>query len=187
MSLQHPIISVTGSSGAGTTSVRNVFEQIFRRERISAAFIEGDAYHRYGREAMRAQAREEALRGNHHFGRFAPEANLLEELQATFSEYPRSGGGRSRHYVHDAREQAYRLTPEARAALSRYIALRRRLPHFADARSIRNALDRARLRQANRLVGDAGGDAVPLSAEDLGNIEAADILDSRVFREAVSG
>ncbi len=83
--------------------------------------------------------------------------------------------------------QAYRLTPEARAALSRYIALRRRLPHFANARSIRNALDRARLRQANRLVGDGQGEAAPISAEDLGNIEATDILASRVFREAEPG
>ncbi len=106
MSLQHPIISVTGSSGAGTTSVRNVFEQIFRREQISAAFIEGDAFHRYDREGMRTKMREEAERGNHHFGHFGPEANLLEELQATFGEYARSGGGRTRHYVHDAREEA---------------------------------------------------------------------------------
>ncbi len=106
MSLQHPIISVTGSSGAGTTSVRNVFEQIFRREHITAAFIEGDAFHRYDREGMRAKMREEAERGNHHFGHFGPEANLLEELAATFSEYARSGGGRTRHYVHDAREEA---------------------------------------------------------------------------------
>ena len=83
--------------------------------------------------------------------------------------------------------QAYRLTPEAREAMSRYIALRRRLPHFANARSIRNALDRARLRQANRLVGDGRGEASPVSAEDLGNIEAADILASRVFRGADAG
>ncbi len=83
--------------------------------------------------------------------------------------------------------QAYRLTPEAREALSRYITLRRRLPHFANARSIRNALDRARLRQANRLVGDGHGEASPVTAEDLGKIEAADILASRVFREADPG
>ncbi len=105
MTLQHPIISVTGSSGAGTTSVRNVFEQIFRRERINAAFIEGDAFHRYDREGMRVKMRDEALSGNHHFGHFGPEANLLEELRDTFSEYARSGGGRTRHYVHDAREE----------------------------------------------------------------------------------
>ncbi len=83
--------------------------------------------------------------------------------------------------------QAYRLTPEAREAMRGYIARRRRLPHFANARSIRNALDRARLRQANRLVGGGQGEAAPVSAEDLGNIEAADILASRVFREADPG
>ena len=80
--------------------------------------------------------------------------------------------------------QAYRLTPDAREALTRYIAARRRLPHFANARSIRNALDRARLRQANRLVGDLDGDAVSLEA--LGSIEAVDILASRVFTEAAT-
>ena len=80
--------------------------------------------------------------------------------------------------------QAYRLTPDAREALTRYIAARRRLPHFANARSIRNALDRARLRQANRLVGDLDGDAVSLEA--LGSIEAVDILASRVFTDAAT-
>ena len=49
MSVEHPIISVTGSSGAGTTSVRDVFEQIFRREKVSAAYLEGDSFHRYNR------------------------------------------------------------------------------------------------------------------------------------------
>jgi phosphoribulokinase len=52
MSTKHPIISVTGSSGAGTTSVRNTFEQIFRRDNIKAVFIEGDAFHRYDRREM---------------------------------------------------------------------------------------------------------------------------------------
>ena len=53
MSIRHPIISVTGSSGSGTTSVRDTFEQIFRRERIVAAFVDGDAFHRYDRDGMR--------------------------------------------------------------------------------------------------------------------------------------
>jgi probable Rubsico expression protein CbbX len=78
--------------------------------------------------------------------------------------------------------QAYRLTPAAREALATYIAARRKLPHFANARSIRNALDRARLRQANRLVGDLSG--APVSADDLAQIEPADILASRVFKDA---
>ncbi len=77
--------------------------------------------------------------------------------------------------------QAYQLTPPARDALARYIAARRKLPHFANARSIRNALDRARLRQANRLVGDMHG--APVSAQDLASIDAVDITASRVFKE----
>ena len=56
MSARHPIISITGSSGAGTTSVKRIFEQIFRREKIEAAFIEGDAFHRYDRAALRPMA-----------------------------------------------------------------------------------------------------------------------------------
>ncbi len=60
MSRRHPIISVTGSSGAGTTSVKRTFEQIVRREKVSAAFIEGDAFHRYDRAEMRRKMADEA-------------------------------------------------------------------------------------------------------------------------------
>jgi probable Rubsico expression protein CbbX len=75
--------------------------------------------------------------------------------------------------------QNYRLTPEARAVFGRYITARRTQPHFANARSIRNALDRARLRQANRLF-EAAADR-PVTETDLVQIDAADILASRVF------
>ncbi|MFH6783786.1 MULTISPECIES: phosphoribulokinase [Methylobacterium] len=106
MSARHPIVSVTGSSGSGTTSVRNTFEQIFRREGVEAAFIEGDAFHALDRAAMReAEAREPTLS---HFGE---RANLLPELEAVFREYGASGRGRTRHYVHDA-EDAARLGAE---------------------------------------------------------------------------
>jgi phosphoribulokinase len=101
MSAKHPIISVTGSSGAGTTSVRMTFEQIFRREKVNAAYIEGDAYHRYDRLTMRARIAEEEKNGNRHFSHFGPEANLLEELEETFRLYGTCGKGRTRHYVHD--------------------------------------------------------------------------------------
>lgn len=104
MSVRHPIISVTGSSGAGTTSVRNIFEQIFRRESINAAYIEGDAFHRYDRAGMEAKCAEEEARGNPNFSHFGLEANLLEALQALFAEYAEHGTGRTRHYVHDGRE-----------------------------------------------------------------------------------
>ncbi len=73
----------------------------------------------------------------------------------------------------------YRLRPPAREALERYIERRRAQPHFANARSMRNALDRARLRQANRLFARMGE---PLGRDDLMTIDAQDILRSRVFR-----
>ncbi|MDR4307809.1 phosphoribulokinase [Chelatococcus sambhunathii] len=101
MSIRHPIISVTGSSGSGTTSVRTTFEQIFRREKIAAAFVEGDAFHRFDRESMRRHAEDEARRGNHHFSHFGHDGNLLEELEEVFRSYSEEGTGRTRHYVHD--------------------------------------------------------------------------------------
>lgn len=104
MSLKHPIISVTGSSGSGTTSVKQTFGQIFRREGVGAAMIEGDAFHRYDRAAMREAMAEAGRRGNPHFSHFGPEANLFEELEATFREYGETGTGKTRHYIHDARE-----------------------------------------------------------------------------------
>jgi phosphoribulokinase len=104
VSAKHPIISVTGSSGAGTTSVRRTFEQIFRREGISAAFIEGDAFHRYDRVGMKAAIAEEMSKGNANFSHFGASANLLKELEALFCEYGEHGTGRTRHYVHDIEE-----------------------------------------------------------------------------------
>lgn len=75
----------------------------------------------------------------------------------------------------------YRLSEDAAQALREYIALRRRQPHFANARSIRNALDRARLRHANRLFANRGR---PLANADLMTLKAEDIRASRVFRAA---
>jgi phosphoribulokinase len=104
MSVKHPIISVTGSSGAGTTSVRRTFEQIFRREGIAAAFIEGDAFHRYDRAGMKEAMLRELKKNNFNFSHFGPDANLLEELEAAFREYSEHGTGKTRHYVHNADE-----------------------------------------------------------------------------------
>ncbi|MAF48215.1 MAG: phosphoribulokinase [Rhodospirillales bacterium] len=104
MSIKHPIISVTGSSGAGTTSVKDTFQLIFWREKVNAAFVEGDAFHRYDREDMKQRAIDEAAGGNDHFSHFGPDSNLLEELEAVFREYGETGGGRTRHYVHDLEE-----------------------------------------------------------------------------------
>jgi phosphoribulokinase len=104
VSVLHPIISVTGSSGAGTTSVRNIFEQIFRREKVTAAYLEGDAFHRYDRAEMTAKMSEAAAAGNNHFSHFSPETNLLRELQDVFASYSETGRGKHRHYIHDEAE-----------------------------------------------------------------------------------
>jgi phosphoribulokinase len=111
MSATHPIISVTGSSGAGTTSVRRTFEHIFRREKIGAAFIEGDAFHRYDRVEMKRVMAEEAEQGNRHFSHFGPRANLLAELEETFRQYGKTGVCRTRHYIHDAQESKLYASP----------------------------------------------------------------------------
>lgn len=104
MSIKHPIIVVTGSSGAGTTSVKRTFDQIFRREGVKAAYVEGDAFHRYDRFEMRELMAAEATNGNRHFSHFSPQTNLLGELETLFRDYGATGSGRFRHYVHDADE-----------------------------------------------------------------------------------
>lgn len=104
MSQKHPIISVTGSSGAGTTTVKHTFEQIFRREGVTPATIEGDAFHRYNREDMKAAMAEAAKNNNNHFSHFGPEANLFETLEETFRSYGATGTGKTRHYIHDDAE-----------------------------------------------------------------------------------
>lgn len=119
-------------------------------------------------------------------------AGYADRMESFFSSNP---GFRSRiaHHIefpdyqdaelndiatHMLEEQSYVLTGGAQDALVDYIALRRGQPHFANARSIRNALDRARLRQANRLFSQGG----VLDARALSTIEEADIRASRVFR-----
>ncbi|WP_396913243.1 phosphoribulokinase, partial [Mycolicibacterium sp.] len=104
MSRLHPIISVTGSSGAGTTSVMRTFDQIFRREDIKVAFVEGDSFHRYDRAEMKAAIADAHARGDHSYSHFGPDANLFEELQNLFQTYGETGTGKIRRYLHDAKE-----------------------------------------------------------------------------------
>ncbi|HXW74213.1 MAG TPA: phosphoribulokinase [Steroidobacteraceae bacterium] len=104
MSLKHPIIAVTGSSGAGTTTVMKSFAHIFRREGIKAQVIEGDSFHRYNRVEMRERVQAADRGAGAPVSHFGPEANLLAELADTFAEYGASGRGRVRRYVHDAAE-----------------------------------------------------------------------------------
>ncbi|MFN6998134.1 MAG: phosphoribulokinase [Aquincola tertiaricarbonis] len=106
MSNKHPIIAITGSSGAGTTSVTRTFENIFRRESVNAAIIEGDSFHRYDRQAMKQAAAEAEAAGNRRFSHFGEDANLFDELEQLFRDYAESGTGASRKYLHDADEAA---------------------------------------------------------------------------------
>ena len=106
MSLKHPIIAITGSSGAGTSSVTRTFENIFRREGVQAAVIEGDSFHRYDRKEMRERQAAAEKEGNKHFSHFGPENNLFAELEQLFRSYSERGGGRRRRYLHDPVEAA---------------------------------------------------------------------------------
>ena len=100
MSTKHPIVAVTGSSGAGTTTVKNAFEHIFFRENINPAVIEGDSYHRYDRAEMKKAVAEKGSTFSH----FGPEANLFDTLAATFKEYGDTGLCKRRYYLHSDEE-----------------------------------------------------------------------------------
>lgn len=106
MSVKHPVIAVTGSSGAGTTTVKTSFEHIFHRENVRAAVVEGDSFHRYDREEMKQAIAEAESRGERTVSHFGPRANLFEDLEALFRTYGDSGTGKRRFYVHNEEEAA---------------------------------------------------------------------------------
>ncbi len=106
MSIKHPVIAVTGSSGAGTSTVKKVFENIFRREGVNAAIVEGDSFHRYDREEFKRINAERAQAGETRLSHFGLDANLLKELENLFRTYGECGQGQRRYYVHDDDEAA---------------------------------------------------------------------------------
>ncbi|MBT8119342.1 MAG: phosphoribulokinase [Gammaproteobacteria bacterium] len=102
MSQKHPIVVVTGSSGAGTSTVKHAFEQIFIREKIEPVIIEGDSFHRYDR----AEMKEAMAKGDKNFSHFGAEANLFDKLEELFKTYGETGGGKKRLYLHSDEEAA---------------------------------------------------------------------------------
>ncbi len=106
MSRRHPIIVVTGSSGAGTTTVKSTFDTIFRREGVKAAVIEGDSFHRYDRLEMKKRQAEAEKAGNRHLSHFGPEANEWDELSQQMRAYGETGRCKTRYYLHNAHEAA---------------------------------------------------------------------------------
>jgi phosphoribulokinase len=112
MSAKFPVLAITGSSGAGTTTVKSVFQEIFRREGLVPAIVEGDAFHRYDRQEMRTKMAEKTEEGGRIFSHFGPDGNLFEELEKLFRVYGETGSGRIRKYLHDDDEAApYGLPP----------------------------------------------------------------------------
>lgn len=101
MSSRHPIIAVTGSSGAGTSTVRKVFEGLFRREGVQPAVVEGDSLHRYDRLQLKRLNDAREARGEARLSLFGPDTNLFDELENLFCTYSETGRGRRRHYLHD--------------------------------------------------------------------------------------
>ncbi|WP_069161125.1 phosphoribulokinase [Nocardia altamirensis] len=104
MSIKHPVVAITGSSGAGTTSVTKTFQEIFRREGINAVVVEGDSFHRFDRNEMKLAMAEAEQNRNLTFSHFGEEANLLKELETLFRDYGETGVGSVRKYLHDDRE-----------------------------------------------------------------------------------
>ena len=98
MSAIHPIIAITGSSGAGISTAQNAFVEIFIREGINAAFVHGNSFRRFTPEQVETVFTEAAERGRpiSHFG---PEANYFDRLESLFKEYARSGTGLNREYI----------------------------------------------------------------------------------------
>jgi len=106
MSQKHPIVVVTGSSGAGTSTVKHAFEQIFTREKINPVIIEGDSFHRYDRAAMKDAMAEAETENDKTFSHFGEKANLFGKLEELFKSYGATGGGQKRLYLHSDEEAA---------------------------------------------------------------------------------
>jgi phosphoribulokinase len=106
MSINHPIIAITGSSGSGTSTVKNAFEHIFRRAQINPVVVEGDSFHRYNRIEMRTAMKKAEAGGARTFSHFGPKSNLFEELENQFKTYGETGNGRMRYYLHNADDTA---------------------------------------------------------------------------------
>jgi len=105
MSKKHPVIAVTGSSGAGTTTVKVAFEHIFRREGINPVVVEGDSFHRYDRAAMKVAIDEFAAKGK-QLSHFGPDSNLFDKIEEQFKQYGENGTGQKRYYLHSDEEAA---------------------------------------------------------------------------------
>lgn len=106
MSENHPIIAVTGSSGANRQTVRETFEKLCTKEKLLAAYVQGDGFHRFDRARMKETIAGAARDDNAFFSHFSPDANLFDEQETLYRSYGESGRGKRRFYIHNWDEAA---------------------------------------------------------------------------------
>ncbi len=104
MSINHPIIAVTGSSGANRQTVRETFMKLCHIEGILAAYVQGDGFHRFDRQAMKEKIAEAAKNGDPNFSHFRAEANLFDQQEKLYRTYGETGAGKRRFYIHNRKE-----------------------------------------------------------------------------------
>lgn len=98
MSEKHPIVAITGASGAGTTVVKHSFSNIFLREGVKAAFVEGESFRRYDRAEMQAYLKKAESEGK-VLSPYGPDVNRFDKLEELFKEYSETGQGKLRRYI----------------------------------------------------------------------------------------
>lgn len=109
MSSKHPIIAITGSAGSGTTTVRKIFEGIFRRNRINPTYVHGNSFRKYPRTELEAIFKDAEKTGK-VVSHFSPDITLLDRLEGLFREYSRNGTGCVREYIEtDTQAEQYQL------------------------------------------------------------------------------
>ena len=111
MSTRHPVIAVTGSSGAGTSTVKTALEHIFLRESLRSCVVEGDSFHRYDRYQLREEVAKAQAAGS-NLSHFGPDGNHFDKLETLFRNYSENGSGKIRYYLHNEEEAApYKQKP----------------------------------------------------------------------------
>ncbi len=111
MSTRHPVIAVTGSSGAGTSTVKTALEHIFLRDSLRSCVVEGDSFHRYDRYQMREEVAKAQAAGS-NLSHFGPDGNHFDKLETLFRNYSENGSGKIRYYLHNEEEAApYKQKP----------------------------------------------------------------------------
>ena len=103
MSKQHPVVAVTGSSGAGTTFVKKAFERIFDAKNLNVSIVEGDSFHKFERADMKVEVEKSRAAGK-VLTHFAENANHFDKLEALFKQYGQDGTGQKRYYIHSDEE-----------------------------------------------------------------------------------